>query len=342
MKVAVYYANDDLRIEEYPIPDIGEHEILLEVHASGICGSDVMEWYRIHKIPLVLGHEVAGKIVEIGSKVSQYRVGQRISASHHVPCNTCHYCLKDHHTVCETLRSTNFDPGGFAEYVRIPSINVDRGIYLLPDEVSYEEATFIEPLACCIRGQRMANIQQGDCVLIMGCGTAGILHISLSRVKGAGLIVATDIVDFRLKLAKKFGADVTINANEDVPYEFQKINNGKLADVVIICTGAPSAIEQAFSSIDRGGTILFFAPTEKGRTIPLPVNDLFWRNEITLTSSYAANRKEHLDALNLIKTKKIKVKEMITHRLPLEQIQIGFKMVAEGRNSLKVIIEPNR
>ncbi|MBI4707719.1 MAG: alcohol dehydrogenase catalytic domain-containing protein, partial [Candidatus Omnitrophica bacterium] len=199
MRVAMYYSNRDVRLEEMPIPKIGPAELLLRVEASGICGTDVMEWYRLNRVPLVLGHEVAGTVVEVGEGVKRYKKGERISASHHVPCNQCHYCLSGHQTVCETLRKTNFDPGGFAEYIRLPAINVEQGVYLLPDEVSFEEATFLEPLACVLRGQRLAGMQDGRSVLIIGSGISGLLHIKMARVNGAGLIVATDIEDFRLK-----------------------------------------------------------------------------------------------------------------------------------------------
>ena len=137
MRVAMYYSNNDIRIEEKPIPRIGPDEILVRIEASGICGSDVMEWYRINKVPLVLGHEITGEIVKVGTNVDKYQVGDRVAASHHVPCNTCYYCRQGNHTVCDTLRSTNFDPGGFSEFVRLPSINVDRGIYVLPRNVSF-------------------------------------------------------------------------------------------------------------------------------------------------------------------------------------------------------------
>ena len=184
MRVAMYYSNKDIRVEEIPTPKIGPGELLLRVEASGVCGSDVMEWYRIHKAPLVLGHEIAGEVVEAGEGVTNYKVGDRVSASHHVPCNTCHYCLSGNHTACDTLRSTNFDPGGFAEFLRLPALNVDRGVYLLPDEVSFEEATFIEPLACVLRAQRRAKVEPGKTVLVLGSGIGGLLHIHLRGNSG--------------------------------------------------------------------------------------------------------------------------------------------------------------
>ncbi|MEW6109383.1 MAG: alcohol dehydrogenase catalytic domain-containing protein [Nitrospirota bacterium] len=342
MRVARYYGSNDIRIEEMPVPGIGYGELLVRVVASGICGSDVMHWYREGRGPLVLGHEIAGEIAAVGDGVKTYRVGDRIAASHHVPCNTCHYCINGHHTVCDTLRKTNFYPGGFSEYVRLPAINVDRGVYLLPGEVSFEEATFIEPLACVCRGQRIAGTETGMSVLIIGSGISGLLHIQIARALGASLIVSSDIARYRLEAAKRFGADESISANEDVPEMFKKMNKGRPADVVILTTGAERAVIQAFHSVDRGGTILFFAPANQGVTVPLPVNDLFWRNEITLTSSYAANYKEHILAMELIHQGKIKVRDMITHRLPLSETGRGFKLVEAAADSIKVIIETAR
>lgn len=343
MRVAMYYSNQDVRVEEMPIPPIGPGELLVRVKASGICGSDVMEWYRVDKVPLVLGHEIAGEVVVVGKDVTHYKEGDRVSAAHHVPCNTCHYCLGGHHTACDTLRRTNFDPGGFAEYIRVPAINVDKGgVFLIPDEVSFEEASFTEPVACIVRAQRLAHIQPGHTVLIVGSGLAGLLHIQMAHLLGATRVVATDIVDYRLKAAQQFGADIAIPATEDVPARLRQVNDGRLADIVIICTGATSAITQALHSVERGGTVLFFAPTMSGITIPLSLNDLFWRNEITLTTSYAGSPSDYTVALELIRARRMRVKEMITHRLSLAETGLGFQLVSAGQESLKVIIEPQR
>ena len=342
MRVAMYYSNRDVRLEEMPVPKIGTGEVLMRVEASGICGTDLLEWYRLHKAPLVLGHEVAGVITAVGKGVKPHKVGDRICAAHHVPCNTCHYCLTGHHTVCDTLRRTNFDPGGFAEYVRLPRINVEQGIFPLPDEVSFEEATFVEPLACVLRGQRLARLQPGQSVLVIGCGVAGLFHIQLARASGAGHIVATDIVDYRLEAARTFGADTAIHARDYTPTSLRQAADGRLADLVVICSGATSAINQALESVERGGTVLFFAPTEPGVSVPISINDLFWRNEITLTSSYGGSPADYAAALELIRAGKIRVKEMITHRLGLAETGLGFELVARAQDSLKVIIEPKR
>ena len=344
MRVAMYYSNDDVRIEEMPVPEISPGEVLMRVEASGICGSDVMEWYRIHKVPLVLGHEVAGSIEAVGEGVEKWKVEDRVTAAHHVPCNSCYYCLSGNHTVCDTLRQTNFYPGGFAEYLRLPAINVDRGLFSLPDEVSFEDATFVEPVACVLRGQRRAGLRPGCSVLVLGSGIAGLLHVHLAQALGAGMIMATDVLDYRLEAAKRLGAEVAVNAVEYTPARLREANRGRLADVVIVCTGAESAIAQALDSVERGGTVLFFAPTDPGKTIPISLNDLFWRNDTTLTTSYAGSPSDYAHALELIRSQRLNPGEMITHRLPLGETGLGFDMVAHPQDyhSIKVIIEPQK
>ena len=341
MRVAMYYNNNDIRIEEMPIPEINENEILMKVMACGICGSDVMEWYRVKKAPLVLGHEATGVVEKVGGNVKKYKKGDRVFVSHHVPCNTCHYCLNNNHTVCDTLRTTNFDPGGFSQYVRVPEINVERGVFLLPEEMSFEEGTFIEPLACVIRGQRKAGMQSGKSVLVIGSGISGILHIQTAKASDASRTFASDINDYRLKAAKRFGADIVINAKENVSDMVKELNDGRGADLVIVCTSSISAIKQVFESIDRGGTVLFFAPTKPGVEIPLPLWEL-WHDGITITNSYAGSPRDIAEAIEIIREKKVNVVDMITHRLGLEEAGKGFRIVASAQDSIKVIIEPQR
>jgi L-iditol 2-dehydrogenase len=340
MRVAMYYNNRDVRLEEMPKPKIGSGEILVKVIASGICGSDVMEWYRIKKAPLVLGHEIAGEIADVGEGVKRYRIGDRVFVSHHIPCNTCHYCLKGYHTACDMLHTTNYDPGGFAEYIRIPQLNVDRGVFLLPEELSFEDGAFIEPLACVVRGQRVANLQPGQSVLILGSGISGLLHLLLARTLGAGRIIATDISDYRMNMARQMGADGVVHAKEDIQYHLRQINDGRLADLVVVCTGAPVAFNQALKLVDRGGTILCFATTEPGIDLAVPINE-FWRNEIKLMPSYGNSPLDAMIAIELIRSGRVPVGKMITHCLPLEKTGLGFQLVEEGGESMKVMIKPH-
>ena len=337
---AVYYNNHDVRIEEAPIPQIGEDEALLKVMASGICGSDVIEWYRVPKAPKVLGHEATGVIDKVGGKVKNLRAGDRVFVSHHVPCFKCYYCQRGFHTACHTLHTTNYYPGGFSQYIRVPKINVDFGVYNLPDDMSFEEGTFIEPLACVSRGQRLVDLQKDNSLLIIGSGIAGILHAQLAKFKGVQNIIVADINPYRLEVAKKFGAKDALNAKDNLPQKLKEVNDGRLADQVVVCTGATSASLSAVDCVDNGGTILFFAVPDPSVKLPVPINQ-FWRNEITMRTSYGAAPNDLEDSLRILTTKQLNIKDMITHRLKLIEAQEGFRLMAEAGQSLKVILEPN-
>jgi len=341
MHVAMYYNNHDVRLEELPKPKIGPQELLVKVIASGICGSDVLEWYRLKKAPLVLGHEITGEIVEAGEAVKNYKVGQRVFVAHHVPCNKCRYCLDGNHTVCETLHTTNYFPGGFSEYIRVPAINVESGVIILPDEISFEEGTFIEPLACVLRAQRMIDLKPSQSVIILGAGVSGLLHLMLARALGAAKVIITDINEYRLRVAKELGADAAINAKEELPSRLLQENDSRLADQVIVSTGAPSAFAQGLACVDAAGTILFFAATQPGVAVPIPVND-FWRKSIKIMHSYGSSPQDALRAAELIGEKTLPLQKLITHRLGLAQAGLGFKLVAEAKECIKVIIEPHK
>ena len=342
MRALMYYSNRDVRVEEMAIPKIGPGELLLKVFASGICGSDVMEWYRRDKVPLVLGHEVAGEVAATGEGVTKFRAGDRVVATHHVPCNTCHYCLNGHHTVCDTLlKGTRFYPGGFAEYIRVPAINVDRGVFAIPEGVSYEEASFMEPLACVIRGQRNSGLKPGHSVLVLGSGISGLLHVSLARALGAGLVAAADTIPFRLKKAKEVGAHMSLTADDTLAESFRQANNGRLADIVIICF--EGFISLALEAVEKGGTVLFFGGASEGAKLTAAINDIFWRTEVTLTSTYAGAPYDCSTAIRLLKAGAVPVKKTITHRMTMEEAPGGFQAVCSPMENkcIKVIVKPH-
>ncbi len=337
MKVAVYYSNNDIRIEERPVPSLRKGEILVKMMSSGICGTDVLEWYRKLKGPRILGHEMAGEIVSVAKGLGEFKIGDRVFVSHHVPCYRCRYCLSDRHSACETLHSGNYDPGGFAEFVRIPEQNIKYGTFLLPEGVTYDEATMIEPLGCVVAGQKRIGVREGQSLLVIGSGVSGLSHIQLAKLRGAR-VIATDINEYRLNKALEFGADFVINAYEYSADELKRVNEGQLADAVIVCVGAEKAISDALSSVDRRGTILFFAiPSEP---INLP-SVRFWRDEVAVTFSYGAATEDLKDALKLISSGRVNVRKMITHRVSLPAIQQGFKLVSEAKESLKVVVIPD-
>jgi len=339
MKVAVYHNNHDIRIEERPVPRIGPGELLVRIEASGICGSDVMEWYRLGKAPLVLGHEIAGTIEETGEGVDDFEPGDRVFVSHHVPCNECRYCEAGQHSLCETLRTTNFDPGGFAEFIRVPRINVTNGTFRLPDGVSFEEGAFIEPLACVLRGIGTARFRPGRSVLVLGSGISGLLFIKVFRALGASRVAATDIETRRLDAAARFGADVALRPGEATSDRLRVGNGGLLYDLVVVCAGGASVFEQAVTLAERGGTVLLFAPPEPGLTMRLPLFRI-WRDQIAILSTYAGCPADIEEAIEMIASKRVTVTDMITHRLPLDRAAEGFRLVSEGTESIKVIITP--
>lgn len=339
MKVGMYYRNSDVRVEEQEIPAVGDNDLLIKVRASGICGSDLMEWYRIKRAPLVLGHELTGDIVAVGAKVSEYQVGDRVFATHHVPCDECSECLTGHTTACRTFQEiNNFAPGGFAEYLRVTGRSVRTGILRLPEAMSYETGTFIEPLATVVRAYRTTGLGPGDSVMIYGSGLAGILFVKLAKALGAGTVIVSDINDYRLEAARAAGADFVVNAREDVP-AFLLRNHGRLADKVIICTGAASAANAALNSVARGGVILFFAVGAPGETLAVDFNP-FWRNDISLKTCYGAAPLDNRQALELLKRGTVRVDDMITHRFPLAEIGQAFATAAEPQGVLKVIVAP--
>jgi L-iditol 2-dehydrogenase len=227
MRAAVYYTNRDVRIEERPVPRIGPGELLLRVEASGICGSDVLEWYRTRRAPLVLGHEVAGVVEEVGSRRDRLRAGA--ADRHHPPrpCNGCRLCRNGQHSLCDTLRRTHFDPGGMAEFVRLPAENVERGTFLVPAGVDAVAASFVEPLACAVRAQRVAGVGPGRSVAVLGSGLAGLLQVQLARALGAAPVVATDLHPFRREAAARVGADLVVDAREDVPAAVREATEGR-------------------------------------------------------------------------------------------------------------------
>lgn len=341
MRVAVYHNNSDVRIEERPRPDPGPEELLMRIEASGICGSDLMEWYRVPKAPLVLGHEVAGVVESTGAGPSAFEPGTRIVATHHVPCGECRYCNSDRHSHCSTLHRTQFDPGGFAEFVRLSPIHVRHGVLELPQAIDFDTGSFVEPLACALRGQRVAGLREGQSVAVLGSGVSGILHAQLARAAGAARVAATDLSDYRLALARRLGAGLTARADGDPVAELIEGNGGRRYEQVIVCAAARAAIDQAFDLVDDGGTILFFAPLPPDQTYALPLNDL-WKRGVALVHSYAGPPQDMRAGLKLISEGAVDLAAMITHRLPLAEIQEGFRLMSGGGESLKVIVHPQR
>jgi L-iditol 2-dehydrogenase len=336
MKVAKWYNNRDIRIEEVPTPTPGPKEMLVKVMACGICGSDVVEWYRLPRAPLVQGHEIGVQVAQVGESVTKFRPGDRVFIAPKVPCMKCHYCANGHYPQCSGVKERL--PGGFAEYILVPEILIENGSWLLPENVTYDQSTFIEPLACVIRAQRLAGLKAGQTIMVLGCGMSGLLHVRLAKFSDAK-VIATDINAKRLEFAQKIGADTAINVTDNVAERLGS-EIGQLVDVVMLCTSAISAVEQAWKCVDKGGTIVFFAVPGPTQTVTVPIND-FWTKEIRILTSYYCGPPDIEEAIHLITTGAIKTDDLITHNLLLSETAKGFQLVANGKESLKVIIHPN-
>ena len=336
MKVALWYNNKDIRIKNVPTPKPKPKEMLVKVISCGICGSDIVEWYRLPRAPLVQGHETGAEVVAVGKSVEKFKPGNRVFIAPKVPCMKCYYCKHGHYPQCSEVKERL--PGGFAEYILVPEILIENGTYLLPDNITFDQGTFIEPLACVVRAQKLAGVKKGQSVLIIGCGMSGLLNLKLASTKGCK-IIAADINRKKLEIAKQMGADITINSADDISKQLVK-ESCKKADVVFLCSSADSAVEQAWMCVDKGGVIVLFAVPGPDKKVIVPVND-FWMKEITILTSYYCGPPDIIEAMKLIEWRHIVVDDLITHRPPLAEIVKGFQLVTDGRQSIKVIIKPN-
>lgn len=334
---SIVLENGKAVLKELPIPKLQEGDVLVKMKACGLCGTDIEKMCGQYTASQpILGHEPTGIIAE--STVDWLKPGDRVFAHHHVPCYECYYCKKGSPTMCPYYRKTNLDPGGFSEYFRVPAWNVKRGgILKLPDNVSFDEGAFIEPLATVIRAQRRVRIDEGDTIFIVGAGPMGLLHAMMAKVNKAGSIITSDISDFRVEFAYKIGVDYSLNSKKvDVVEEVRKLTDGRGADVSIIAAGSPSAILTGLKAVRRGGRVLLFGVPYKGTILNYDISDLL-NNEISIISSNAAVEEDTREALNLLALKKIDVTKLITHRFPLTEFENAVRVAKEG-NSIKVII----
>jgi L-iditol 2-dehydrogenase len=338
MKAAVYYAQRDIRLEVVSTPEIDADEILVEMKACGICGSDLMDWYLKSRAPLVLGHEPSGVVAKKGSKVDSVEVGDHVFVHHHVACLTCHYCLHGDYTLCRKFHETNIKPGGFAEYFKVPASNVQIDTLKIPDNLSFEDATFIEPVGCCLRAMKKCDIQIGDSVAIIGAGATGLIHSALSKICGAGTTIVSDLIDFRLKTASKFGADIIVNPkNQDLSQVVMKETDGRGVDLAVVTAPSVEAYKAGLGVCRKGGKLCVFAPTNPETYLQLSPKDLFF-SEIQIIPSYSTSHLETRTALQLLSSGKIAVGKLVTHRFKLAQAAEAFSTALESKESLRVLI----
>src|SRR5216684_7869007 len=340
MLAVEYHSNDDVRIVDLPIPEIGPCELLVQLQACGLCASDVMEWYMKPRAPIYPGHEPVGVVAAMGQGVQQFSVGQRIFFHHHVPCMVCHFCRRGSFSQCATFRSTRLYPGGLAEYFRVPAPNVQLDVLPLPDDLSFEAATLIEPLACCVRGIDRAAIHAGDSVLVLGAGSNGLMLAQLAQQRGAVRVIIVDPIAYRRQRALDAGIDHALDPaseQENLLQQIYTVNDGRKPDIVLVTPSSISAMQQGLELVGPGGTLLLFAPSPPEMKLPISPNALFFQ-EISLRTSYSAGPYETRLALDLLRTGRIRAESVITHRFPLREAAQAFHLVAKPGDALKAVI----
>jgi L-iditol 2-dehydrogenase len=338
MKVAKLYSFNDIRVEDIPVPRIGPRDALLKTKACGICSGDVMPWYIEKKAPLVLGHEPSGEIVEVGKEVTSFKPGDRVFTHHHAPCFTCRHCRRGDYVQCDTWKNTRIEPGGISEYILIPEINLENDTLALPDKLSFEDGTFIEPSACVVKALKRAKIRHGDTVLIIGLGVMGQLHVLLSRKYGAERIIGADMVPFRLNKAKELGADELIDVSKvDLIDALKDLTHGTMADLVIVGPNSAEAMSYGLSAAGAGGKVVLFTPAKPGEQLTINPNDLYFK-DINIITSYSCGPTDTADALDIIAEGNVQAEKLITHRFRIDETAEAFRLTAEARDSLKSVI----
>ena len=339
MKVASYHGVNDIRYEDMPALSPGPGELLVKVRACGLCGTDISKMREgIIPTPVVLGHEVAGDIAGKGEGADGFNPGDRVVVSHHLPCFVCRFCRRGSHSQCDEFKAQNIAPGGFSEYIIVKSNAVKKATFRIPDKISYEEACFTEPLACCLRAYERCGVRIGDTVMIIGMGSVGLGHLQMARLFGAGKTIAADRIDSRLALAVKFGADLTLNVDrDDIRKEVGEFTGSRGADAVIVAAGGVVALQESFGVVSRGGKIVVFAGCPPDTTLKINP-EIIYHSEITLIGSYSSTPAEQAAALELISAGKINVRDLITHRFKLSELGKAVETAIEARDSLKIII----
>ncbi|HEY0757308.1 MAG TPA: alcohol dehydrogenase catalytic domain-containing protein [Ktedonobacteraceae bacterium] len=340
MKAVIYHAHDDIRLEDVPPPVCGSGELLIQVHGCGLCGSDILKIAQRAQPPVSLGHELTGTIVALEQPVADFALGQRVVVAHHVPCGSCHYCRHGNYSMCMAFKASNVDPCGFAEYLRVPAPHVRQTTLALPTSLSAEEGSFVEPLACCVRAVQRTPLLDGDCVMIVGLGSVGLLMLQAVKALAARAgkdvrVYGLDLLPERLQLARELGADATIDASAAVHTIRQTLaawTEGRGADAAIITAPGLRPFQTALAGVRKGGMLNIFAAHTGSVHFDL---ETLYQQELTVSSTYSSSPAQLPLALDLLATRQVQVTGLISHRLPLERFSEGVALTRE-RVALKV------
>ncbi|MFB5618954.1 MAG: zinc-dependent dehydrogenase [Candidatus Nitrosomaritimum aestuariumsis] len=340
MKTAFVKEPSIISVDDTEKPTLGPGDILVQMHACGICGSDLEKVFGQYGQPsMKLGHEPAGIIIDAGPNVSEFKKGDRVFTHHHVPCYSCHHCKHGNETMCKKYYETNLTPCGLSEEYIVPEWNVTHGgVLKIPDSMTFEEAAMIEPLACCVRAWTKYSFLEGDSAAIFGVGPTGMMHVMIAQAKKFSKVFCFDVNDFRLDFAKKFNVSESINStNKDRYQKILEQTEGRGVDVAIVATSSLKALEDAIEMVRKGGAIMMFGVPSKGAKIDLDMSKVYSK-EITLVTSYAASDNDTKDALQLIESGEIDVKQLVTHTYPISDSQKAFDHARSGESAMKIII----
>lgn len=339
MKAAVYHALDDIRIEKRPVPKIGPGELLLKTLACGLCGGETMAWYKKSE-PKVLGHEPIGEVVEVGAGVEDYEIGDRVFINHHVGRVDSHHSRRGHFTRDPFYSKMKLDPGGVCDYYRVTAQHLRMDAHKIPDSISTDAAVTIEPWSCVLSGLKVCNIQPGDTVAVVGAGFMGQGFVHMAPLFGAGKVIALDFCNWRLARAKEFGATHVINPKmEDPIAKMLAVNNGRLADTVIVIAPFPSAWEQALDLVEVGGCLHLGAPLPP-ETDWVQDGHKAYFDQITITSRYSSDHTDTYSYIRLLEAGRINAAAAISHRFNIDDSAEAFKMLVEAKDSLKIVVYP--
>jgi L-iditol 2-dehydrogenase len=335
VKAVIYHRYDDVRVEEVPVPALGPGELLVQPAGCGLCGSDLAKIIGHAEPPVVLGHELAGRVVEVGAGVSAFQPGERVVVAHHVPCGACHYCRHGNPSMCAAFKASNIFPAGFAEYIRVPAENVRQTTLLLPDSLSDEEASFTEPLACCVRAVRRSALLPGDTALVIGLGSIGLqMAQAIKALVEDVSVIGIDLRDDRLALARRLGIDLALRADSaDLAPQVFARTGGRGVDVAVLTAGGARAVQQAMQLLRAGGMLNMFA-CPPGLAAPLDLAAIY-HHELTLAASYSSSPADLRTSLELLTAGKVRVADLISHRLPLDRFHEGVER-ARSQQALKV------